>query len=109
MYVFGDARSIPALQNAVIDALIDMSQQTNMVPIHQVTYIYENTVDKPPLRRLVVDWIVYRDDDLSTWKGFGKEFQGKCSVLSIPSFMCDEYVNADSTSVDSSLSSGVSI
>ena len=87
LYIFGDARSIPALQNAVIDALIDKCEQTDAIPTHYFVYIYDNTVDKSPLRRLVVDWIIYGIDHLAYWSGFDTKDRRKCSSSSISSFM----------------------
>ena len=74
LYVFGDARGVAGLQNATIDALIDKSHKEIALPsILGPNYIYDNTVEKSPLRRLMVDWVVYRAGDLSTWTGLNTE------------------------------------
>ena len=81
LYVFGDARSIPALQNAVIDALIAKSEQTNTIPTNQYVFLYANTVDNSPLRRLAVDWMVSRIDNMAIW--FETKYRCKYCLLSI--------------------------
>ena len=55
LYVFGDARGIPHLQNAVINAI----RNQKAIPVPQVPYIFENTPESSPLRRLLVDMIAW--------------------------------------------------
>lgn len=67
LYVFGDARGIPALKNDVIDSFV-----TERHTIHKevIPYIYDNTPEGSPLRRLMVDLINWQYN-MSTQKRKG--------------------------------------
>ncbi|KAK4695923.1 hypothetical protein P7C71_g1920, partial [Lecanoromycetidae sp. Uapishka_2] len=60
LYVFGSIRGITDLQNAVVDILIDKSKSDNEVPTGDLQYIYNNTPEGSPLRRLLIDWTVFK-------------------------------------------------
>ncbi|EON67205.1 hypothetical protein W97_06458 [Coniosporium apollinis CBS 100218] len=60
IYVFGDARGIPDLKNAAIDAFVDkIIDDWNNVPASTIPYIYDNTPEDSKLRKLLVDMITY--------------------------------------------------
>ena len=56
LYIFGELRGIPVLQNATIDLLIDKQATENIVPTTLLHRVYENLPDNSPLRKLLVDW-----------------------------------------------------
>ena len=60
LYLFGDVRGIPGLQNEAIDVLIDKSDAMNQIVFYQLPRIYKNTLDGSPLRKLVVDLFTYK-------------------------------------------------
>ena len=57
MYILGDARCIPALQNAAFDAIIDAFVGAWMLPndYATITETYSNTLEHHKLRKLLVD------------------------------------------------------
>ena len=60
LYLFGDVRGIPRLQNEAIDLFIDKNVAMSQVPGDQLNLIYENTLDSSPLRKLIVDLFTFR-------------------------------------------------
>lgn len=54
IYIFAERRGIPALQNLVIDTLIDLRYKRNEIPGRNIDQIYSGTMANDPLRRLVV-------------------------------------------------------
>ncbi|KAJ9646466.1 hypothetical protein H2199_002515 [Coniosporium tulheliwenetii] len=58
IFVFGDARGIPALRNAAIDGLMDKISDEWKLFTGQVKFIYQNTPKKSLLRKLAVDMVV---------------------------------------------------
>ncbi|KAL2041386.1 hypothetical protein N7G274_005768 [Stereocaulon virgatum] len=56
IFIFGDMRSIPRLQNAAIDGMIEKQATDAHNPLEEVRYIYENTIEKSPLRSLFVNF-----------------------------------------------------
>lgn len=59
LYVFGDARGIPALKDAAVDAIIDRFTNVWSMPTYIFPYIYSNTPEGSQLRKLAVNMIVY--------------------------------------------------
>ncbi|KAI9876477.1 MAG: hypothetical protein M1830_006433 [Pleopsidium flavum] len=63
LYVFADLRGVSTLKNLVIDAISGgYLQKITYRPydlMHEVPWIYQNTVKTSPLRRLLVDWFVW--------------------------------------------------
>ena len=59
VYLFGDVRGIPRMQNEAIDLFIDKSDAMNQVPGVELNLIYENTLDRSPLRKLIVDLFTF--------------------------------------------------
>lgn len=59
IYLFGDARGIPELQNATIDLYIDKNYAAKEIPTYEINLIYENTLENSPLRRLLVDFMSF--------------------------------------------------
>ena len=59
LYLFGDARGIPRLQNEAIDLFIEKSDVMNEIPSGELNFIYQNTVDGSPLRKLMVDMMTF--------------------------------------------------
>lgn len=60
LWVFGEARGIPDLQNAVIDALINKNYTSKQVPTSELNRLYENTSENAPIRRLFIDWVSFK-------------------------------------------------
>ena len=65
LYIFGEARGMPELQNAVTDEVIDQYEQSALIPTGEIRHIYENTSEKSPIRRLCVDMMIQLSDELS--------------------------------------------
>ena len=67
LYLFGDVRGIPRLQNKAVDLFIDKYVAMKQIPGGQINRIYENTLDSSPLRKLMVDVFTFKviltDDD----------------------------------------------
>ena len=59
LYLFGDVRGIPKLQNEAIDLFIDKNAAMSQVPGDRLNLIYENTLDGSPLRKLMVDLFTF--------------------------------------------------
>ena len=57
LWVFGDAHEIPLLQNTVADKLVEKMINTDIVPINEITFIYDDTTEGSQLRALVIDLI----------------------------------------------------
>ena len=55
LYIFGDIRGIPDLQNGAMDTIIDKKASEKTIPAYEFRFIYKNSVDGSPLRRLCVD------------------------------------------------------
>jgi len=55
LFVFGDARGILHLQNATVDAIITKPWDLNQISTRSIRYIYEETPEHSPLRRLFVE------------------------------------------------------
>lgn len=60
IYLFGDARGIPELQNEAIDLYIDKNHAIHEIATNQLNFIYENTLENSPLRKLLVDIMTFR-------------------------------------------------
>ncbi len=76
LFIFGEARGIPGLQNAAIDGLIDEMHAKNELRVAAIRRIYENTPENSPLRRLYVDIVhssAYLDRDLEHGAWFAKK------------------------------------
>ena len=58
LYVFGDKRGIPQLQNDAIDYLIDVIRDPGSFHVILIPWVYENTTATSPLRTLFVDMMV---------------------------------------------------
>lgn len=56
LYIFGDRYDIPILQDEAIDLLIDKRDAFNKIPASHFGYVYHNTPERSPLRKLCVDW-----------------------------------------------------
>ncbi|KAF2638198.1 hypothetical protein P280DRAFT_405100, partial [Massarina eburnea CBS 473.64] len=69
IYVFGDTKVIPELCNAAIDLLFQKTFQ-NMAFLNALTvaYIYDNTMEKAMIRKLIVDYAT-RSIDLRQLRG----------------------------------------
>ena len=60
VYIFGEARCIPRLQNSAIDVLISKHEVSPRAPIDHYRHVYENTSDKSPVRKFLAEWAAYR-------------------------------------------------
>jgi hypothetical protein len=54
LWVLAEKYGIPALQNRVIEAMVDIGSITQCIPNGTFPYVYENTAKGSPLRRLCV-------------------------------------------------------
>ncbi|KAL9036078.1 MAG: hypothetical protein Q9180_004505, partial [Flavoplaca navasiana] len=59
-YFLADRRDIPAMQNFLIDALISKEKAVQFLFCHHQRYVWVNTPESSPLRRLFVDMMVLR-------------------------------------------------
>ncbi len=55
LYIFGDAHRISALQNSVIDLIIDKHHVDKKTPIEEIRKIWGKFSEASPLRRLVLE------------------------------------------------------
>jgi len=76
LWIFGDARGIPDLQNAVIDVLINKQSIQNQLPNPNLNEIYEKTPVEAPMRRLLVDWFSFCPN-LADQQWFKEEYRYK--------------------------------
>ena len=67
IYIFAEARCIPALQNTVMDVLIIRHEDSPRAPIEEYRYLYENTAEKSPARRFIVDWAAHKGSLSKDW------------------------------------------
>ena len=67
LYVFAEARCIPALQNTAIDVFIRKHESSPRAPIEEYRYIYENTAEKSPLRKFLAKWAAHRGSLSKDW------------------------------------------
>ena len=56
IYIFAEARCIPALQNSAIDIVISKHGSSWGSPVDEYRYIYENTAEKSPVRKFLIEW-----------------------------------------------------
>ncbi|KAL8797391.1 MAG: hypothetical protein Q9195_000546 [Heterodermia aff. obscurata] len=68
LYIFGETRIIPGLQNAVIDSTIDELIQYQLISVRSIDYLYANTSKRSPIRKLYVEMIVDNNIDLKDLK-----------------------------------------
>lgn len=59
LYIFGEARGIPHLQNSAITAIISKGDRAEIIPIDLIYKIYDGTPEKSLLRKLFVDWCAH--------------------------------------------------
>ncbi|KAH0367800.1 hypothetical protein KCU65_g4458, partial [Aureobasidium melanogenum] len=62
VWVFGDRFLIPCLQNSAIDALDTRLHIRHTIPTLSIKLIWENTLPNAPLRKYVLDVVVYTGD-----------------------------------------------
>jgi len=77
IFVFGDARGIPELKNAAVDFIIAKFIQTWAFPIEIVRFVFDNTQESSPLRKLLVDMALESGDldQMRQYRGyFTKDF-----------------------------------
>lgn len=58
-WFLGDKLLDSTFKNAAIDAIIERVRETNHYPCALASFIYENTTEESPLRRLLVDFYAY--------------------------------------------------
>ncbi|KAL6719285.1 hypothetical protein ACLMJK_003524 [Lecanora helva] len=74
LYLFSHNHGIPALQNHVIDILIDKKYQAVGFPSNQLNIVYEHMKYGAPLRRLFIDWAAFTETmEDETWINEEKE------------------------------------
>ena len=64
LYIFGETRIIPELQNVAIDSTIDRPMQKSSIPAVLINHLYANTSKGSPMRQLYVDMMVDGDIDV---------------------------------------------
>lgn len=67
IYIFAEARCIPALQNMAIDIFIGKHESSPRAPIEEYRYIYENTAEQSPVRRFLAEWAAHRGALSKDW------------------------------------------
>ena len=63
-YFFADERGVPGMQNQIIDTILEKVFYAKTLDIKHQRLIWENTPDRSPLRRLLVDTLVMTADEL---------------------------------------------
>ena len=58
LYIFGDARGMPGLKNIAVDHLIKRTSEKWSLIVGKAPFVYENTPESSPLRRLIVDQLI---------------------------------------------------
>ena len=79
LYIFGDKFGISDLQDAAIDVLIDKANATKVYPTSLFDHVYRNTGKDSRLRKLCVDWTLWRPNHVVMFEGsmrdrFPKDF-----------------------------------
>lgn len=77
IFVFGDARGIPGLKNAAVDLTVAKFVQMWAFPIETVRFVFDNTQESSPLRKLLVDMALESGDldQMRQYRGyFTKDF-----------------------------------
>lgn len=60
LYTLADKLEVPALKKSVVDELFVMKSNPDKPPqIEVISYVYENTRERSPLRKLMVAWLVW--------------------------------------------------
>ncbi|CAD0023988.1 unnamed protein product [Aureobasidium pullulans] len=59
LWIFGDKHIIPALQDAVMDAFMQKNAAVKHIPSCYILHIYENTMPRSQMRRVVIDLVAY--------------------------------------------------
>lgn len=67
VYIFAEARCIPALQNTAMDVLISKHACSPRAPIEEYRYLYENTADRSPVRRFLAEWAAHWGNLSGDW------------------------------------------
>lgn len=62
LFVFADKRGAPKLKNRIIDEIVARNIQLRIVPVTVVPYVYANTLESSPLRKLLVDLVAWDID-----------------------------------------------
>lgn len=60
MHVLADFLKSEALKNDAINAMIEKHTEAGRYPWYLATYVYSSTVPASPLRRLIVDFHIWR-------------------------------------------------
>lgn len=58
-WLFGDKYMVPTLQNIIMDAILEKNRLERAVPTVQISLIWEKTLPSSPLRRFILDQVVY--------------------------------------------------
>lgn len=61
LYLFGEKRMVPTLQNDTIDVIIRKCTEENYSPVSMIETVYEELSASSPLRKLIVDIAIHRD------------------------------------------------
>ncbi|KAH0341168.1 hypothetical protein KCU81_g6447, partial [Aureobasidium melanogenum] len=62
LWLFGDKYLVPVLQNVAMNSLKTKSDKENYIPTEKIKLIWENTLPNSPLRKLILDQVVYETD-----------------------------------------------
>ena len=79
LYVFADMVQVPSLMNQTLDTLRHTSDLKRTLP-HRSTlsFAWENTTAQSPLRRLIVDWVVWEFHISSINEDWVNELPAEC-------------------------------
>ena len=62
LYMFGEVRGIPYLQNHITNILIDRHKAVNKIPLYSFMKVYDQLPISSPMRKLAVHMIAHRAD-----------------------------------------------
>lgn len=62
VWLLGDKYLVPALQNSTMNSIRKKSDMENWVPTDKVKLIWKNTLPSSPLRKFILDQVVYEVD-----------------------------------------------
>lgn len=63
LYVFANMVRIPSLMNQILDDLNEISNLSGAIPTAAFSYVWDNVCDSSPIRRFIVDWVLWEVDE----------------------------------------------
>jgi len=77
LWVLAVKLAIPKLQNCALGKISQRYKSTNRVPLDVLSYVYENTTDRSPLRAFWVDKCAWSLSPLEHGKVFSEKSAGR--------------------------------